>query len=890
LAKKKKAEPAEKPLDSQVMRGDTITIADAKQFITDGKKKSDDFVLIADRSWNEIEKRTKLGKLYGGGEMDRAKRWVRFPLWWSCWKVRQPITLARLPVPVVKDTQGDDPYGRTACIIGERFVKGVLKTFDPLPEFSASVDDFLVTNFGWGRWQYCSEESVEEEKIRLQVVEQPAPEPQMGPDGQPMPAQPMPPIFLTPEGDEISPDLVKDDDLGPYYSPGTSVTIDDEKIYFEAGMYPHLIVDPDAIRWNKVTRLAFEYHYNYREFREKFGEDALRKIALVDIDEHKKNGKPIKVYEYHDAILKEVRWFAENSEDFFQPKEMAEYYNEVAEEESEGPIERDNSDLYGLTRFFPCTQPLVINQSTRNFWPTPEYFQVQDIIDDVSSIVTRMLQLTRAVRIRFLFDSSVRELASLIGENWASGEGTGMGIPNLQQSLMNGQGSLANLVAYFPVDELMKGLQGMYVAFEQRLNMFYNITGFSDLIRGQTSDADKTYGERQLEGKFALNRMEPYQRAVQEWIKDNYQLALEFGLKMFSEKTVDEYVTPQTLDDEDKQRYVAALDLLKNNRRGRFRMDFETDSTISINQEWKRTKAIESANAITKMMESVAKTALDMPELADAELRIMKHVVGELTDGKLFMDEVTDAIQKTIDKVAQPKPEEPNRDLEKLKMQSAIEGQRLQLETRKQEFAEQKAMTDDRLTQLQMQMEQNIEAAKIAQKERLDGFALQLEQIKMQNESGVAASELNLKAQALQGELAVAQQELAASRTEFMLRAREIADKSELKQLELLIAKATEDRKAQLDELYAGVEAQQAMLSEREKWVTEQRLQEEHKLELSKSMLEMQKTLKELKTAPQPVVVKLETPKGKKKKRTGRIVRDQAGDPSHIEIDEEEID
>lgn len=881
MAKKSKKSQA---LDAQVMGNDSITIADAKQFVIDAKKNQQDWRLIADRSWNEIEKRNKLGKLYGGQELDRAKRWTKFPLWWSCWKIRQPIVFARMAVPVLKDTQGDDPFGRTACVIGERFTKGILKTFDAFSEFASSVDDFLVTNYGWGRWLYANDQVLEDERVRLQMLETPPPEPVEGEE----PPPPMPPVFLTPEGEEVPPDLVQEDDIGPYFSTGQKVRVDNERVYFEAGDYACLITDPDAKRWNKVTRLVIEYPYSYREFKAKFGAEALEKLAQGDIEDHRCGKKPIIVYEYHDSILKEVRWFAENSEDFFQPKDMGADPQNMQELDAPGGM--DHSDLYGLSKFFPCTEPLIINQSTRNFWPTPEFFQAQDIIDDINSIVTRMLQLTRAVRVRFLFDSSVKPLASLIGENWAQGEGTGMGIPNLQQSLMNGKGSLANLVAYFPVDELMQGLQSMYVAYEQRLNMFYNITGFSDLIRGQTGDAEKTYGERQLEGKFALNRMEPFQRKVQEWIKDNYQLGMEMGLKLFSEKTIDEYIVPQTLDPEDKQRYLPALELLKNNRRGRFRMDFETDSTISINQDWKKRQAIETANAITKMMESVAKTAQEMPELADAELRIMKHVVGELTDGKLFLDEITDAIQKTIDAVNQPKEPEPDIDLEKLKMTAQIEGARLQLETRKQEFEEQKAMTEDRLSQLQMQIDQGIESAKIAQKERLDGFALQLEQIKMQNEAGAAASEINLKAQALQAELSVAQQEIAASRVEFMLKAREIADKTELKQLELLINKATEDRKAQLDELYAGVEAQQAMLAEREKWVTEARLQEEHKLEISKSMIEMQKTLQEMKTSPTPVVVKLDQPKGKKKKRTGRVIRDAAGDATHIEIDEEEID
>lgn len=884
MAKKRKAKEKQlggevpgSPLDKQVENQDTITIADVKQFIIDAKKKQEDYKLIADRSWNEIEKRNNLGKLYGGGELDRTKRWTKFPLWWSCWKIRQPITLARLAVPVLKDTQGDDPYGRTACIIGERFTKGILKTFDAFPEFTASNDDFLVTDFGWGKWCYRSEQVQEEEKIRLQVQEQKPPPPELGPDGQPIPdqapPQPLPPLFFIPDGAQVDPKTVLEDDRGPYISTGQLISVQNEEVFFEAGSYSGLLVDPDVVRWNQATRIAFEYPYNYREFKAKFGQDALDKLVQSDIDEHRSGKKPIMVYEYQDSVLKEVRWFADNSEDFFQPLDME---NANVDELTEVKGEYDNSDLYGLTNFFNCTQPLIINQSTRSFWPTPEFFQVQDIIDDISSIVTRMLQLTRAVRIRFLFDSSVKALAPLIGENWANGEGTGMGVPNLEQSLMNNKGSLAALVAYFPIDELMKGLQGMYVAFEQRLDMFYNITGFSDLLRGQVANeaSDKTYRGLQLEGKFAMNRMEPRQRLVQEWIKDNYQLGMELGLKMFSDETIDEYITPQTLDPEDRQRYAAALDLLKNNRRGRFRMDFETDSTISINQDWKKKQSIETANAITKMMESVAKTTQDMPELADAELRIMKHVVSELTDGKLFMDEITDAIQKTIDKVNAPKDPEPNIEMEKLK-----------LETRKQEFAEAKAMTDDRLEQLQMQMDQGIEAAKIAQKERLDGFALQLEQLKVHSEAGKSASELNLQAQKLQADIAVAQQEIAAKRAELLLAFKEVAEKTEVKQLELILDQRVAEQKQKLEELYAGVEAQQAMLAEREKWVTEARLQEEHKLSLASTMVEMQKTLQEIRTMP--MTVKMDEPASKAKKggkRKGRM-RHPDGEVVEFELD-----
>lgn len=886
MAKKKKtSKQEEKPsspfsaLDKQVLNNETLTIADVKQFIIDAKKKREDWLNIADRSWNEIKKRNRKGKLYGGNDLDRARRWARFPLWWSCLQIRKPITLARLPIPVLKDTQGDDPYGRTACIVGERLTRGILKTFDAFDEFAASNDDFLVTDFGWGRAFYKKEECYEEEKIRLEQAQPPMLE-QI--EGQP-PPEPQPPIFINPiTGEqELNPLF---DEFGPYVKSGAEIIIDNEQVYFEAGLYSNLYVD-DVRRWNKVTRLAFEYQYSYREFKEKFGQAALDKLARGDIEEHRM-GKPIICFEYHDKFLKEVRWFAENSEDFFQPKEMSYLNTNDLEEVKEEKV--DHSDLYGLSNFFPCTEPLIINNPTDEFWPTPEFFQVNDLIEDIHSIVSRMSLLTKAIRVRFFFDSSIPQLKQLVGE---TGEGGGLGIPNLEAALMNAKGKLSNLVAYFPVDEMIQGLNNMYAAFEQRLNMFYQVTGLSDLLRGQTTDGDKTFGERQLEGKFALNRIEPRQRKVQEWIKNNYQLLMEMALKMFSDKSLDEYITPQTLDEEDKQRYEAALELLRANKRSRFRVDFETDSTIAINQQWKKQQAIELANTLTKAMESVANVAETQPELASTELSVLRHLIGEFSDGKLFVDEIQDSIQKVIDKVSQP--QEPGFDKDQANFQ--LEQQRLQFEQQRAVFQDQSEQqnktAEQQFKQLELQANNRLEIAKIQQQERFNALENQLTQIKLQNEAGLASAELGQKAQQLQADIALAQEELISKRQEFLLQAQEIASKTEAKQLELVMDARVAEQKKQLEELYFQLEQEKVLLSEKEKYMTEQRLQAEHQLNTLMSVTELHKSLKEIKEAPPaPITVHVQAPaQPKAKKKRARIVRDATtGLATDIEIDGED--
>jgi hypothetical protein len=587
------------------------------------------------------------------------------------------------------------------------------------------------------------------------------------------------------------------------------------------------------------------------------------------------------VFEYHDKFLKEVRWFAENSEDFFQPYEMPQVNAANLEEVA---AEVDNSDIYGLSGFFPMSRPLMVNNATDEFWPIPEYFQVQDILDDIHSIMSRMILLTKAIRVRFLFDSTVTELKSLIGE---MGEGGGLGIPNLEAALSGQGGGLQNLVAYFPVEEMIQGLNNMYTAFEQRLNTFYQVTGISDLIRGATGDVQKTYGERQMEGKFALNRIEPMQRQMQEWIKDQYQLLMELALKMFSNESLDEYITPQTLDPEDKQRYEPSLELLKSNKRRRFRVDFETDSTVSINEQWKKTQATELANTLTKAMESVAKVAETQPELAGTELKVLKHLIGEFSDGKLFIDEIQDSIEQVIQKVNQPKPEQPDPAMMKVQ----IDQQRLQLEG-------QKLSADDQFRQLQLQATQQLEFAKMQQSERISSIEVQLEQfkvsgqqqldsMKIQADAEEARANLEKEYQKISNDIMLAQQDMALKRDELLVELRKIADKKEVDQFGLMIDERVAAVNAQLEQTKMELEAQRSSLDMQERFITEQRLQAEHQLQLGHSKIEsLEKVIdvalkkKEL-DAPLEMPKEPEAPK-KAKKRKSKVVRDKNGDIAEI--------
>jgi hypothetical protein len=261
--------------------------------------------------------------------------------------------------------------------------------------------------------------------------------------------------------------------------------------------------------------------------------------------------------------------------------------------------------------------------------------------------------------------------------------------------------------------------------------------------------------------------------------------------------------------------------LLKNNKKRRFRVDFETDSTIAINEQWKKAQATELANTLTKAMESVATVAETQPELAGTELSVLKHLIGEFSDGKLFIDEIQDSIQQVIDKVNQPKPPAPDYEMEKLKLQSQQMGAELQFK------------------QIQLQSNIQLEYAKLQQKSQQDSIKNQLDQIKIGIETGAGRSEMQLAVSKLQAEIAQGWEELNLKKEALLAQVQAEVGKREMEQMRVILDARVKAQEMTLAEAQQALEAFEVQLyakesasSLQERWATERRLQEEHGIDL----------------------------------------------------------
>lgn len=797
-----------------------LSVADVHAFVTDAKKSRDTWFTIAERSWRELKKRQKNGQLWSITPNSSRKR-SRYPAWYSIHKIRQPLLLSRLGIPVCKDTtqSGTDSIGATAAILRERLAVNLARNQEDFFDVCAACrDDFLATNFSIARCYYeCKE-------VKTLITKRLTPQ-KFGADV----------VFIDEKGKIIESDNIQQDDQGFFLETSDVTDVTEEQICLENVPYRGVYIDPTAKNWKKVRKLAIECEYSERDFRLTFGQDAVETVPLDKRLPGDQNMMKYIVYEYWDFYDKEVYWLAENGTDFIKPIG----YEPLDEQpELNGP--------YNLTGFFPFVKPLIINNAPDEFWPVPEYYQLGEILEDIHTIFSRMIVATRAFRTRLLFDNNVDGLEAAIKE---ANESDAFGVANLTQALKSAGGNLGNVAQYLPVDQIITGLEQLGVQLENRLKWLFNLTGTNDLLQGLSNDASgKTLGERQMEEKYAINQIADAQRKMQEFMRDAYELITEMALKNFKDETLAKYIMPETLEPQHQQQYGQALNLLKSDPK-RFRTDLETDSTIAINEQYDKAMRVELVNTLTQALEKTASTAESSPALVEIELHAMKYLIQGMRQGKMFQAEITEAIDNVIEQIKSA-PQPFNKD------EAAAN------------LASQKLQADSQFKILKIQSEEKIAAWKMQNEALITANTNRIEQLRLfleQNEAG-AANELEY--QKLSAHVAEIQGKLQVARDELVAQMRQFASEQEAQNYRASIEQQFRPFELQLEQQRAQLDAAELALQQQSQTFQAQNTMIDNVRQRDRLLLDKKALEHEVSKPPEipPITVNVEQPKSKKTK------------------------
>jgi hypothetical protein len=146
-------------------------------------------------------------------------------------------------------------------------------------------------------------------------------------------------------------------------------------------------------------------------------------------------------------------------------------------------------------------------------------------------LTERIRYLTEALKVRGLYDGSQENLANVL-----DGAGNKM-IPVQDWAALMGAGGITGVVLWVPIKDVVNCLTELYKQREICKNEIYEISGFSDIVRG-VSKASETLGAQQIKQDWATGRLKDMQREVQRFCRDIIRLFIEVAAEHFSDKTL----------------------------------------------------------------------------------------------------------------------------------------------------------------------------------------------------------------------------------------------------------------------------------------------------------------------------------------------------------------
>jgi hypothetical protein len=478
-----------------------------------------------------------------------------------------------------------------------------------------------------------------------------------------------------------------------------------------------------ARTWDEVNRVWRKVYMTRKALVDRFGEELGNKVPLDSSPDDQKYkdsdgiGKKGLIIELWDRETKKVLWISKS-------------LNEILDE-------RD--DPLQLEEFFPCPKPLYSTITNESLVPIPDFTLYQDQANALDVLATRISGLIDALKVRGVYDASEPTLQRLFTE----GENNTLIPVKNWQAFAEKQG-LKGAIDVVDITPIAMALKNAYEAMAQLKQEIYDITGISDIIRGQ-SNVIETATSAQIKSQFASLRLKEYQDSVACYASRILKIKAQIICGQFQPETLIKIGGVEQLSQSDQALVPQAIAMLKDNPMRTFRIEVATDSMLYQDEQQEKQDRVEFLGAVGTYLEKAVQAAQAMPQEAVPlimdllKFGVTGYRVGRVLEGEF--DNVADAIKEQSKQPKQPKPDPEMMKIQmeaqarqaELQNETQMRQQEIQLEAQKQEA---QAENDMRERQHKAELDQALE------KQRLEFDAWKT---KLDNETKILVAELESK-------------------------------------------------------------------------------------------------------------------------------------------------
>ncbi len=561
----------------------------------------------------------------------------KYAMLWANVEVLKPAVYSKIPTVMASRRYKDrDTVGRISAELIERAVNTSLELNNADESFKMMRDDRLISGRGqvWVRY----EATIEQYQIEA-------------------------------EADTI------DNETGEPVEAEMAERLVDERVcvdYVHWKDFGHNI----CRTWNDVW-LVWRISYKTKEeVTDRFGAVAAEKLSYVQRSPGYGAGASsddpenrAKIYELWDKKRRQVAWMAEGMKTFL--------------EVGDPPIDfRD---------FFPCPEPCYATKSSKQLIPTPDYRYYRDQAKEINDLTDKIGRLTEWLQVKGFVPGAPSGIADPIEEAIRD-----KGNKELFQQVdswtqWTESGGTNKLIDWLPIDKVVQALQAAVTARNQLIQDVFQITGISDILRGQT-DPNETLGAQELKAQTGTKRLKNTKDEVARVCRDTARLMAEVIAEKFEPESIaaitgfrympppppmpimlngmpgagpalpgasppmmpqgmptlptaipqgpinplmavmqglarQQQMPPQNMDDPELTFDDRHIKLLRDNKLRDFRIDVETDSTVAVDENAEKMSRMEFLNAVGPYMAQVVEVAGKAPQLAPVMAEMLMFAV-----------------------------------------------------------------------------------------------------------------------------------------------------------------------------------------------------------------------------------------------------------------------
>ena len=473
---------------------------------------------------------------------------------------------------------------------------------------------------------------------------------------------------------------------------------DSQRIKLAPVPYDEVLHTPNANTNEDIKEIAFYFTCTKEEAEKKFSPEVLSVIQWKKGAAKSSDTDALDNSEMQDS----PDYYMDGWEIYCKETE---YVYWVSEMYPHGFLKDPEKDPYGFQDFFPCPPFIIQNKPRKNLYPRPMYVFLRPSLMQLHLMYDRVFGLIDSVRRRAIVDGEDDVISAL-----NAGDQEFVSAKSLKNIIE--KGGLDSMIWYIPVQELVNAISELNALEDRFTANVEKWAGLPDILQGQ-SDPIEALGTQEIKASAAHDRFKINKYQVQKLARDSIELMIDLALKVFSDEKIARITGLQYMSPEDQQRFLPALQMLRNDEERVIRIDIETDSLVFVDQGLKAQRRNVAIQSALNGLEKVVAMSQTNPALASVAMKAVLLSLEGLEDGKQYQDQIKAIGLELEQAAANPPPQPPpppDYEAEKL----ALQHQQLQLDAQKTQADEQRKNVELQQTQEALQFNQSLEQQRLA--------------------------------------------------------------------------------------------------------------------------------------------------------------------------------